>query len=178
MIWRTVVLSILAAVVIAIAAVAIVVSRGALDIGAVPLRRSAIDRGLSYASRQSIAYHAKQLSTLPPAPPDSLAVGAEHFGEMCVTCHGAPGVDRDEIGKGLNPEAPRLEKVVANWTDAELFWTIKNGIRMTGMPGFGSTHTDAEIRSILAFVRRLPKMSPQEYQKRVAANGGHHQMDH
>jgi mono/diheme cytochrome c family protein len=95
---------------------------------------------------------------------------------MCVTCHGAPGVDREEIGKGLNPEPPRLEKIVANWTDAELFWTVKNGIRMTGMPGFGGTHTDAEVRSIVSFVRRLPRMSPQEYQRRVAAAGSHHEM--
>lgn len=175
MIFRTVVLSVLATLVAAVLVAACVMWYGALDIGAVPIRRSQIDRALSFASRQSIDYHAKRLGPLPPAPADSLTMGAQHFGEMCVTCHGAPGVDRDEIGKGLNPEAPRLEKVVANWSDARLFWTIKNGIRMTGMPGFGATHTDAEIRSILAFVRRLPKMSPQEYQRRVAA-AGHHEM--
>jgi len=173
---RTAVISILAALVLGAVAVVLVVRYGALDIGSLPIRRSQIDRVLAYASRQSIAYHAKRLGPLPAAPPDSLSVGAEHYGEMCVTCHAAPGVDRDEIGKGLNPEPPRLEKIVANWTDAELFWTVKNGIRLTGMPGFGETHTDAEVRSIVAFVRRLPKMSPQEYERRIAATTSHHEM--
>lgn len=177
MILRTAVLSVLATLIAGVVVAACVMWYGALDIGAIPLRRSQIDRALSFASRQSIDYHAKRLASLPPAGADSLVIGAQHYGEMCVTCHAAPGVDRDEIGKGLNPEAPRLEKVVANWSDAQLFWTIKNGIRMTGMPGFGATHTDAEIRSIVAFVRRLPKMSPQEYQRRVAA-AGPHQMEH
>ena len=76
---------------------------------------------------------------------------------MCVSCHGAPGVDASEAGDGLNPPAPDLTLPrVQKRTDGELFWLVQNGIRMTGMPAFGTTHKDEEIWKIVAFVRRLP----------------------
>jgi len=53
--------------------------------------------------------------------------------------------------------------VVGKWSDAELYWIIKNGIEHTGMIGLGPTHSDGEIWSVSAFVRQLPTMSPAEY---------------
>ncbi|MDJ0366485.1 cytochrome c [Hymenobacter sp. H14-R3] len=53
--------------------------------------------------------------------------------------------------------------VVMQWTDAELFWIVKNGIRDTGMPGLGPTHGDEEMWGVAAFVRQLPDRSPQDY---------------
>ena len=82
---------------------------------------------------------------------------------MCVTCHGAPGVDASEAGEGLNPPAPDLTTgKVQKRTDGELFWLVQGGIRMTGMPAFGPTHKDEEIWKIVAFLRRLPALSPEE----------------
>ena len=82
---------------------------------------------------------------------------------MCVTCHGAPGVDASEAGEGLNPPAPDLTTgKVQKRTDGELFWLVQSGIRMTGMPAFGPTHKDEEIWKIVAFLRRLPALSPDE----------------
>jgi mono/diheme cytochrome c family protein len=85
---------------------------------------------------------------------------------MCVTCHGAPGVDASEAGEGLNPAAPDLSTgKVQKRSDGELFWLVQGGIRMTGMPAFGPTHNDEEIWKIVAFVRRLPALSPEEQQE-------------
>lgn len=89
--------------------------------------------------------------------------GLEHYRHMCVTCHGAPGVDASEAGAGLNPAPPDLTlERVQKRTDGELFWLTQNGIRMTGMPGFGPTHDDTEIWKIVAFLRRLPELTAEE----------------
>jgi mono/diheme cytochrome c family protein len=94
---------------------------------------------------------------------DAVRGGLAHYKEMCVTCHGAPGVDASEIGEGLNPPAPdlTLSKVQAR-TDGQLFWLVQNGIRMTGMPAFGPTHKDEEVWKIVAFLRHLPELTPEE----------------
>jgi mono/diheme cytochrome c family protein len=42
---------------------------------------------------------------------------------------------------------------------------------MTGMPSFGVTHSDEEIWAIVAFLQRMPKLSPEEYQAMVRQAG-------
>ncbi|MGH7850226.1 MAG: c-type cytochrome, partial [Thermodesulfobacteriota bacterium] len=86
--------------------------------------------------------------------------GFEHYNNMCVGCHGAPGTDP---AKEFNPAPPALADVVRELRPAELFWIIKNGIKMTGMPESGSTHSDDEIWGIVAFAMRLPEISPEQY---------------
>jgi mono/diheme cytochrome c family protein len=94
---------------------------------------------------------------------EAVQAGLVHYKEMCVTCHGAPGVDPSEIGEGLNPPAPDLTLAgVQGRTDGELFWLVQNGIRMTGMPAFGPTHKDEDVWRIVAFVRHLPEITPEE----------------
>lgn len=94
--------------------------------------------------------------------------GLAHYHEMCVTCHGAPGVERSEIGRGLNPPPPDL--ATATLTDeeaAESFWIIRHGLRMTGMPAFGPTHSDEEIWGLVAVQKRLADLTPEQYARRV-----------
>ncbi len=94
--------------------------------------------------------------------------GLRHFAEMCVLCHGAPGVKPSAIGKGLVPDPPELSEVVHEWTPGELFWIVKNGIKMSGMPAFGLTHPDEDIWTMVAFIRQLPDITPEEYQAMTA----------
>lgn len=89
--------------------------------------------------------------------------GAAAYDAMCVSCHGAPGVDRGAVAEGLEPEPPELVDEAGEWSAAELFWITKHGVRMTGMPGFGPTHSDVELWEVVAFVERLPRMSATEY---------------
>ena len=89
--------------------------------------------------------------------------GMGHYRENCVMCHGAPNVEPAELAAGLNPPVPKLDTDDAqSLSDGKLFWIIKNGIRMTGMPAFGETHSDAEIWHIVTFVRHLPKLTDAE----------------
>lgn len=78
-------------------------------------------------------------------------------------CHGAPGVERTETGQGLYPQGPDLAEEAGEYSDGALFWVIKNGVKFTGMPAYGPTHSDEEIWGLVAFLRRLENTSAQEY---------------
>ena len=69
------------------------------------------------------------------------------------------------IQQRLNPPAPELRRgeIQKEYNDAELYWIIKNEIRMTGMPAFGPTHEEKDLWAIVAFTRRLPEMQAEDY---------------
>jgi mono/diheme cytochrome c family protein len=119
---------------------------------------------------QSRSVHRRAEQVRPPAwmanpDPAVLRRGLLHYEEMCVTCHGAPGVAISEVGQGLNPPPPELS---SHAEDAgETFWIVKHGIKMTGMPAFGVTHDDDEIWAIVAFLQAMPKITKEEYERMV-----------
>jgi len=115
----------------------------------------------------SIKHHSKDIQVPNLNDNAMIKLGAEHYKEMCVDCHGAPGIHQDEIAKGLYPKPPMLAKTVHEWTPAELFWMTKNGIKMTGMPAWGPTHTDDKIWALVAFMEKLPAMTPEQFNKLV-----------
>jgi len=98
---------------------------------------------------------------------DSLMIkeGFEYYNEMCVSCHGAPGKEETELSKGLNPHAPYLVNYAKRMDPKIAFWITKNGIKMTGMPAWGKTHSDEQIWTIVAFMKKLPNISGEEYEK-------------
>jgi mono/diheme cytochrome c family protein len=129
---------------------------------------------LEATQERSIAARAGDVAEPPPADSAAVLHGFEHFRSMCVVCHGAPGVDRGEIGRGITPQPPELSHEAEEYSDRELFWITKHGIKMAGMPAFGPTHSDEEIWGIVAFMNRLPEMTPEEYaqwESRVASAG-------
>lgn len=115
----------------------------------------------------------------PFAKPEDIRAGLAHFKENCVDCHGAPGVEESEFGQGLNPPAPDLTlPAVQRMRDAELYWVVANGIRMTGMPAFSPTHKPDEIWKMVAFVRHMPEITKEEQQVLKAGReeeGSHHE---
>jgi mono/diheme cytochrome c family protein len=120
---------------------------------------------LNATQKRSVATRADEIG--PPPSVDSAMVqhGFEEYREMCVACHGAPGIQRGTLGKGINPEPPDLAEETPEWSDRELFWITKHGIKLAGMPAFGVTHSDEELWGIVAFLRRLESMSPEEYRR-------------
>ncbi len=85
-----------------------------------------------------------------------VARGARSFDDHCHRCHGAPGAEPDEMGKGLTPQAPDLARAAERWTPEQLFWIVSHGIKMTGMPAWGRSHQPDGIWDHVAFVERLP----------------------
>lgn len=135
---------------------------------------SSIEKRLAgLALDRSIARRAPKTANPLKATPDVLGGGMGHYREMCVTCHGAPGVDASEAGEGLNPPAPDLTiSRVQERTDGELFWLVQNGVRMSGMPAFGATHKEDEIWKIVAFLRHLPEITAEEQKELRGRNRG------
>ena len=104
----------------------------------------------------------------PPVSLDDPAVvraGARAYSERgCVNCHGAPGVNWAKFSEGIRPYPPDLKELANEVEPEQLFWVIKNGINMTGMPGFGLIEVpDQEIWSIVAFVKKLPTVTDANY---------------
>ena len=105
---------------------------------------------------------------VPPASisdPASVQAGAKAYSALgCANCHGAPGVNWAKFSEGLHPDPPDLKEVVDHRTPAQLFWVIKNGINMTGMPSFALAGAkDDEIWSVVAFLKKLPSIKDAEY---------------
>lgn len=95
-----------------------------------------------------------------------ISIGAGEYSEMCSGCHLAPGMKRTEISRGLYPRAPELRRNT-DLTPAEQFWIVKHGLKMTGMAAWGVTHDDDLLWDVVAFVRKLPELTPEQYQTMV-----------
>jgi mono/diheme cytochrome c family protein len=111
-----------------------------------------------------------------------IASGAAQYDEMCSLCHLAPGMKRTEISRGLYPRAPELRRK-SDLTPAEQFWVVKHGLKMTGMPAWGVTHNDELLWDIVAFLRKLPDLTADQYQTLVKSAPKTHdemmqEMDH
>jgi mono/diheme cytochrome c family protein len=160
---KTIVLTILGVLLFEIMAVIAGVYSGVSDVAATKPEGKMMKWLLSTTKDQSIGARAKNIAAPPLEDSALVATGFGHYQEMCVTCHGAPGKKADEFAQGLNPHAPNLARSTRDMEPSEMFVVVKDGITMTGMPGFASTHSDSEVWAMVAFLKRLQTMSPGEY---------------
>ena len=137
---------------------------GLYDVAASGSDNAATSWLLVTVRNRSIAHQSAGIEVPPLSDPGLVEEGFEHYHEMCVGCHLAPGLDTSEIRLGLNPQPPLLAQVVPHSSPARLFWVIKNGVKMSGMPAWGTSHSDQMIWAMVAFLERLPNMTPAEYQ--------------
>jgi len=150
---------------LAVVAGVIVMFSGVINVAATNPHNAMTEMVLSTTMDNSVRYHAKGI-TAPPLDDERMVMaGFRHYREMCVGCHLAPGVNSTEIRKGLLPKPPKLQKAVEEWKPAELFWVIKNGVKMTGMPAWGPTHSDEKIWTMVAFLEKLPHMTAEQYKE-------------
>lgn len=127
---------------------------------------------LDEARDRSIEFHSDGI-TPPPLDKKLEKIGFPHFHDMCRLCHGAPGYEREEFAEGLYPSPPDLAgaEFRKDITDAKLYWVIKHGLKMTGMPSFGVTHDEKTLWGIVAFVQKLPQLTPEDYASMVRQTG-------
>lgn len=104
--------------------------------------------------------------------PERLASGLRAYRDHCVACHGAPGVARQPFAMGLNPLPPPLAQTARDRTANEVYWAIKYGIKMSGMPAWKYRMDEEALWAVTAFVERLPLLSPAEYRALAASAGG------
>jgi mono/diheme cytochrome c family protein len=153
-----------AIVVLSIGAVAVAYS-GAYNVAAGVPEIGMLSWFLSTTMQRSVKSHAQGVTAPAQLTDQQAHDGFRIYRETCVYCHGAPEQDPGDIGMGLNPKAPHLPDTVGRWNSAQLFWIIKNGVKMTGMASYGASRSDDEIWTLVAFVQTLPKMTPQQYKQ-------------
>jgi len=146
-------------------------------VAAISVYRAVISHGFSarakpWAIEEFVARRLRKLATEPAASrlinpytptPEIRAEARDHFADHCALCHAEDGSGKTEIGEGMYPPATDLrEPETQQLTDGELFQIIRNGIRFTGMPGWGGVDTDESIWKLVLFLRHLPDLSPEE----------------
>jgi mono/diheme cytochrome c family protein len=100
-----------------------------------------------------------------PATSQNVAEGRAHFADHCALCHANDGSGDTEIGRHLYPRAPDMRRPqTQSLSDGELFAIIKNGVRLTGMPAWGSDDPESDEASwkLVHFIRHLPDITAAE----------------
>jgi mono/diheme cytochrome c family protein len=108
-----------------------------------------------------------------PLPPsaENIRAGMEHYSDHCATCHANDGSGQSFFGKGLYPKPPDLRTAAAqSASDGELYYTIQNGVRLSGMPAFSEAHTPEKTWRLILFIRHLPQLTPEELNEMKALN--------
>ena len=163
--------------------VALAVLAGLLGLaGAALLRRgySALDKPT--ALEEAVARRLRGLATPArargqvnplPASAETLAHGRAHYADHCAVCHANDGSGQTAMGQGLYPKAPDMRlPPTQKLSDGELFYVIRNGVRFTGMPGWGAgpEHEDRDSWALVHFIRHLPKVTAEELAEMRALN--------
>jgi mono/diheme cytochrome c family protein len=166
---RTLLLSIIAAAI-----------AGAAAFGWVTIRRGFSARDNPSVVETYVAKTARRLSvsasarntTNPFAPtPEVLSEARAHFADHCAICHGNDGSGKTQIGQNLYPKAPDMRlPETQNLTDGEVYYVIHNGIRLTGMPAWGTDEKDDDSWKLVVFIRHLPQLSPAEEDEMESLN--------
>jgi mono/diheme cytochrome c family protein len=115
---------------------------------------------LQSAVRASVRRSAAAIPNPPAANDDALVAGGKLYVAGCQGCHGELGgpyeQDRDHF-----PPVPELPHTGTQYSEPELYWIVKHGIRMTGMSAYGQFYSEKELWSLAAFLRRIEKLPPE-----------------
>ena len=176
----TIVLTLAAACLIA----ALYLFGGGYDVAADRPHGAFVPWVIAAAREASIAARAKAIEVPSLDDESSIRDGANEYAEMCAGCHLAPGVPDNEFRRGLNPPAPELAKAKPVGASTKerarrQFWIVEHGIEMTAMPAWGITHDDRTLWSIVAFLQKLPTLTPEQYANMTAhAQAEHEASEH
>jgi mono/diheme cytochrome c family protein len=140
------------------------IESGYYDIGADDHHTALTLAVIEQLRERSIEVRARAIQVTAVEDPVRIAAGARRYAALCSGCHLAPGAMKSEIRAGLYPHPPNLAQ--ADVQPAQrAFWIVKHGIKMTGMPAWGKTLDDAAIWEVVAFVRKMPAMTPEAYER-------------
>jgi cytochrome c553 len=148
----------------ALAAGLLIAALGWVSIGASSGHFAVTSWFLKFAMQRSVATHAPPQQGPSVDPSWLVEKGATHYETGCRPCHGSPGLPQPKVMQGMLPVPSPLD-LELGWTPEELFWLIKHGVKFTGMPAFPSQRRDDEVRALVAFVRLLPGLSAEDYQR-------------
>jgi cytochrome c553 len=149
----------------------LVVWSGFINIGATTGHWSVTDWFLHWAMRNSVRTQAALTVDVPAADETGIVSAAGHYAATCALCHGAPGERPSPVMQATLPAAPDLAVNASQWTDEQLFWIIKHGVKFTPMPAWPTQERDDEVARMVAFVRALPGMTTDRYRELAYGRG-------
>jgi mono/diheme cytochrome c family protein len=123
---------------------------------------------LQIALRESIERHSRGIEVPPLGDAALIRRGLALHETHCVQCHGAPGVAPAPFALGLTPLPTNLSHAARVRTPAELYWVVRNGVKMTGMPAWLFRLDERDLWAVVAFMQQLPLMAPEDYAARTA----------
>jgi mono/diheme cytochrome c family protein len=149
-------------VIVVLVLAVLLVAASQMDLSALP-EPGARETSLAISAKRWLIGRAarRSVAAAPASDASSADNGSMIYGMDCDTCHGKDGRHPTETGRWMYPRVPDLgSPEVQGWSDAELFWIIKNGVRFSGMPGFAKMQTDKEIWDLVHYVRSLGAAAP------------------
>jgi hypothetical protein len=182
--WWLAVKVLIAAILLVMAGGIALIYTGVYPVGADEEHWPLTHRLLETARERSVMRAARTVEVrLPRLDEDALLSAVAGFEDMCAGCHTPPGRSPTVLARGLNPPAPDLAIAARERTAAELYWVTRHGIRRTGMPAWGVTHSDDELWPLVALILRFPELGEGEYERLLAAAqaagiGHDHDHDH
>ena len=119
---------------------------------------------LHYVFKRSTAHHAAGL-TVPAdfGTPAMIAKGGAYYGTACAHCHGGPGLGQNPVALSMTPRPQYLMHEVGTFSDRDLFYIVKHGVKYSGMPAYPAQDRDDEIWSVVSFLRAMPKLTTAQY---------------
>jgi mono/diheme cytochrome c family protein len=159
----TVALSLAAAAVVAATVAALFVRRGVYDVGAMTQHTQPVYSVLETAMAYSVKERAAGVQAPPLDDPALRDRGAACYRAHCVQCHAAPGVPPGPVGMSMQPLPGPLQDAALRWQPREIYWITRNGVRMSGMPAWGTRLAERDLWALVAFIGTLPAHTPASY---------------
>ena len=150
----------------------LVVLTGGYNVAATDRHNPIIGWALTTTMTNSVQGRAGDAGAAPEFTPAMIDAGAGEYKAMCAHCHGGIREARAEWAETMRPKPPALAHAGAEWSPQEVFWLVKHGVKMSGMPAFGPTHDDEALWNIAAFVKAMPEMPAAQYAAYEAEHGG------
>jgi mono/diheme cytochrome c family protein len=167
--WHVVVATILTMTVLAVLGIALFVVSGMYNVTATKEDPAPIYHLVHLAMHRSIKVRADDIHVPDLDDPARISRGFALFHDNCVQCHGAPGVAPEPFTFGMRPLAPPLNVPARDVPAAQIYWVVKNGIKMTAMPAWERRLDERSMWDVTAFVKHLPELSPADYRQRANA---------
>ncbi len=146
-----------------VVAMAGLIYSGVYDVSALEQHLAPTYHVLDVAMKRSVKARAKDIVVPPLEDAALIARGRARFEEHCAQCHGAPGIAPQAFALGFAPAAANLVATGELWPARDIYWVVRHGLKMSGMPAWEFRMPDEDLWATVAFVKRLPKLSAADY---------------
>jgi mono/diheme cytochrome c family protein len=138
---------------------------GVYDVSATSQHTGFVYHLLETSLRRSVKLRTSGIQVPALDGPERVVNGFKQFDANCVQCHGAPGIAPQRFALGLRPAPASLVEAASEWPTVDVYWIVRHGIKMSGMPAWQYRMSDEEIWDVVAFMKILPELSPADYEK-------------